>query len=594
MDMTTVPFREADFMPVDLAIDRAADGSIRLRSRLDLHIPDANIPRAIRARARRHPDRLALAWRGADGAWEKRSFGALADDIAAAAGWLSAHVPAGGTLLIMGVNSHATAVLTYAAFTAGVRVSLVGISYGLAGGNLARLRHVFAKVGPVMAYVDPHPALAGAIDAVAPAGMPVISTAPLGLDRPVIGFDALLATPAAADLDQAIGALDVTAPACLMLTSGSTGLPKVVPLSLTNLAASTAQGMATAGGALGPDGDIVDWLPWHHAAGASVLRIALLEGYSLWVDNGKPMPGLFGETVRNLREVSVGYYNNVPAGYALLADALEQDPVLRRTFYSRMRMMLYGGAGLAQHVYDRLQRMAIEETGHRVHITSGYGMTESTTGCLVTHFPTDKVGIGLPAPGVEVKLVPYDGRYELRLRGPNVMAAYLDDPDRTAAAFDEDGFYRSGDLAHFHDEARPEAGLAFAGRLAEEFKLDNGTWVQGGHLRDLLLGHLAPLVLDLVFTDDNRPWLGLLFWPRPGAPADVLDQVAGRLRDFNRDQAGRSATVARVAMLTTPPNPDWHELSDKGTINRRAVIDHRADIVADLYSANPGPAVRVL
>ncbi len=594
MDMASVPFRPADFMAVDLDLDRDVDGSIKLRSRLPLSIPDANIPRAIRARAARHPDRLALAWRGADGAWEKRDFATLIAEIAAAASWLSAHVPAGGTLLMMGTNTHAAAVLTYAAFTAGVTLCPVGIAYGLAGGNHARLRHVFAKTGPCLIYVDPHPALVAAIDAVAPADVPVISTRPLALSRPVIAFTDLLAEPARPDLDGAIDALDVTAPACLMLTSGSTGLPKVVPLSLTNLAASTAQGMATAGGALGPDGEIVDWLPWHHAAGASVLRIALLQGYSLYVDNGKPMPGMFEETVRNLREVSVGYYNNVPAGYALLADALEQDPLLRRTFFARMRMMLYGGAGLAQHVYDRLQRMAIAETGHRVHITSGYGMTESTTGCLVTHFPTDKVGIGLPAPGVEVKLVPYDGRYEVRLRGPNVMGGYLDEPERTAAAFDEEGYYRTGDLARFHDDERPEHGLAFAGRMAEEFKLDNGTWVQGGHLRDQLLGALAPLVLDIVLTDDNRPWLGLLFWPRPGAPADVLDQVATRLREFNAARTGTAAIIQRAALLTTPPNPDWHELSDKGTINRRAVIDHRTEIVDALYGDGAHPAVRVV
>lgn len=594
MDVRSYPFRAAEFMPVDLSVERELDGTIRLRSRLSLHIPDANIPRAIRARAARHPERLALAWRGAEGDWVRRDFATLIGEIAAAASWLSAHVPAGGTLLTMGVNTHAMAVITYAAFTAGVRLCTVGAAYGLAGGNLARLRHVFAKTGPCLAYVDPHPALVAAMDGVAPAGVPVISTTPLTLSRPCIGFDALLSHPVAPDLDDRIAALDVTAPACLMLTSGSTGLPKVVPLSLTNLAASTAQGMATAGGALGPDGEIVDWLPWHHAAGASVLRIALLEGYSLYIDNGKPMPGLFAETVRNLRDVSVGYYNNVPAGYALLADALEQDPVLRRTFYSRMRMMLYGGAGLAQPVYDRLQRMAIEETGHRVHITSGYGMTESTTGCLVTHFPTDKVGIGLPAPGVEVKLVPYDGRYEVRLRGPNVMAGYLDDAERTAAAFDEEGYYRTGDLANFHEEERPELGLAFSGRLAEEFKLDNGTWVQGGHLREKLMVALAPLVLDIVLTDDNRPWLGLLYWPRPGAPADVQAQVADRLRAFNAAQTGAASIIRRTVMLTIPPNPDWHELSDKGTINRRAVIDHRADSVDALYAATPGPGVQVI
>jgi feruloyl-CoA synthase len=339
---------------------------------------------------------------------------------------------------------------------------------------------------------------------------------------------------------------------------------------------------------------MLDWLPWHHAAGAGLLRATLLNGGTIYVDGGKPMPGLFEESLRNMREIPVAYVNNVPLGYAMLVDAMERDPVLRATYFSKLRLMLYGGAGLPQHVHDRLQQMAVEETGHRIHMTTGYGMTESVSGCMTIHFPTDKVGIGLPAPGLEVKLVPHDDRYEVRLRGPNVMRGYLDEPVKTAEAFDEEGYYRTGDLAVFHEDDRPEAGLAFAGRLAEEFKLSNGTWVYGGQLREALLKVLSPHVAELVLCDDNRDYLGVLAWGKPDAPDDLLDLVAEQLRVFNAGQRGGSATVKRVALFDRPPNPGANEMSDKGTINRRAVLDNRPDDLERLYAAVPGDGVRAV
>jgi feruloyl-CoA synthase len=339
---------------------------------------------------------------------------------------------------------------------------------------------------------------------------------------------------------------------------------------------------------------IVDWLPWHHVAGASVLRSTLLQGGTLYVDEGKPVPGLFDETIRNLRELPIAYFNSVPLGYAMLVEAMEHDEVLRRTFFSKMRLMLYGGAGLPQHVFDRLQELAVSETGHRIHMTTGYGMTETVTGCMVIHFPTEQVGIGLPTPGLEVKLVPQAARYEVRLRGPNVMRGYLDEPEKNAAVFDDEGYYRTGDLAVFHDADNPEMGLAFAGRQSEEFKLSNGTWVYGGQLREALLKALAPLVSEVVLCDDSREFLTLLVWPTAQVSGDLLEQIVNRLREFNRSQQGGSATIRRVALLDQPPNVDAQEISDKGTINRRAVIDHRHEIIERLYAADPDASIGIV
>ncbi|HQN52135.1 MAG TPA: AMP-binding protein, partial [Phenylobacterium sp.] len=414
---------------------------------------------------------------------------------------------------------------------------------------------------------------------------------PSKVAKPATAYADLLATPVTPAVAASIARLKPDDRAALMLTSGSTGLPKVVPITFDNLVANAVQCQQTIGEAAGWHENMLDWLPWHHAAGAFVLRTTLMEGGTLYIDDGKPAPGLFETSIRNLRDVSVSYFNNVPLGYTMLVDALEQDPVLRANFFKKMRLMLYGGAGLSQAVYDRLQAAAVAETGHRIMMTSGYGMTETVSAFMVIHFPTDKVGIGLPAPGATLKLAPVGDRYEVRAAGPMVTAGYLDEPEKTAAAFDEEGFYRTGDLAVFHDPEDPGQGLAFAGRAAEEFKLSSGTWVYGGGLRDGLIKALSPLVLDLVLCDDGRPYLGLMLWPTAGAdPAEI----EARLRAFNGAQHGGAARIKRALLLKDPPSANAHEISDKGTINRRAVIDRRASEVDRLYADAPDAGVMQL
>lgn len=588
MNPLAAPYREAQFMPVDLQIDRRPDGSIILASRVRLPPHDWNLARAFAATAAARGDHPALKFRDDNGGWKAISYRDLQASVAAASQWLVDHRMPGRAIIVLAGNTLPAAILTFAAHATGTILTPVGLAYGLAGGDYARLRHVIAKTNPGLIYADAQPALAAAIAATAPAEIAVITPEPQLFSGRATAFAELVSTvphPAAAP------PLDANAIASYMLTSGSTGLPKIVPLSLANLAAATQQALTAIGQAADWSGTMLDWLPWHHAAGSSVLRSTLLQGGTLHVDNGKPAPGLFDETLRNLREIPVAYFNNVPSGYAMLVEEMAQDVVLRRTFFSRMRLMLYGGAGLPQHVHDQLQAFAVAETGHRIHMTTGYGMTESVTGCMVIHFPTDRVGIGLPCAGLVVKLVPHDDRYEIRLRGPNIMAGYLDEPEKNAQVFDEEGFYRTGDLACFHDPDRPESGLAFAGRLAEEFKLASGAWVYGGQLREALIGVLADHVSDLVLCDDNRAWLGLLVWPKPGRDLAGITTI---LRAFNANQHGSAATIRRVLLLQTPPSVDANEISDKGSINRRAVIDNRAADVERLYADVAGPGVGIV
>lgn len=589
-DWRQAPFRHAEFLPVDLDLREDPDGTIRLKTRQPFEPIDANLARAFLRTARRMGEAPALAERNGGGAWEYTSFAELAGRVRAASQWLLDNLPRRGVLVIMAENSVAVAALSFSAFATGRLLCPISPAYGLAGGDHARLRHVFDKVGPAAIFCDSREPYARALAEIGSEAK-VIARDPAMFGEGAVSLEAVFATRPTDAVDEAIDATDPEASAQYMMTSGSTGLPKVVEQSLSALAANTAQGIGLIGRAAGWDDVMLDWLPWHHAAGASVLRAGLIQGGTLHIDAGKPAPGLFSTSIANLRDVSVPYFNNVPLGYAMLVEAMDEDPVLRDTFFAKMRLMLYGGAGLPQHVLDRLQRHAVAATGHRIHMTTGYGMTETVSGCCAIYFETDKVGIGLPGPGVEMKLVPSGDRYEARLRGPMLMKGYLDEPEKTEAAFDEEGFYRTGDMVAFHDRADPAQGLAFAGRMAEEFKLANGAWVYGGQLREELLKALSEEIAELVLADDNRPYLGLLAWSKRGV---TLDQVAARLRTFNKEQRGGSATIRRVRLLSSPPSVDDNEISDKGTINRRAVLDNRTADVDALFADDPPAEVRAV
>ena len=583
------PFREARLLPVDLDVERRPDGTILITSRVPLKAYDANIPAAFARRAEASGDKPALARRGADGEWVFTSFAQLKRDMDAAAQWLL-YEPWDGPVLILAGNTPPFAVMSFAAQAAGRAVCPVSTTYAALGGDYGRLAHVIAKVKPAVVFAEDTALAKGALEALDLGGAAIVTTDPSELGKPATSYADVLATAVTPQVAASIAGLRPHDRAALMLTSGSTSLPKVVPITFDNLMANSTQCQQTIGEAAGWHDVMLDWLPWHHAAGAFVLRTTVLEGGTLYIDDGKPAPGLFETSIRNLREVSVSYFNNVPLGYAMLADALETDPVLRATFFRKMRLMLYGGAGLSQSVHDRLQACAVAETGCRIMMTSGYGMTETVSAFMVIHFPTDKVGIGLPAPGTTLKLSPVGERYEVRARGPNVTQGYLDEPEKTALAFDEEGFYRTGDLAVFHDPADPTQGLAFAGRAAEEFKLSSGTWVYGGSLRDGLLKALSPLAVDLVLCDDGRPYLGLMLWAK--ADADPAE-IERRLGAFSAGQRGGAARVKRALLLAEPPSANAHEISDKGTINRRAVIDRRAVEVERLFAEAPDAGVMV-
>ena len=605
------PFRDAGLMPVDLEVETRPDGVMTVRSRIPLAAHDWNVPRAILNAARSRPDKPAIARReGGTGAWRYTHYGEFADQCDAFAQWLiDQDLPRGAPVMIMGPNSAAFAVAVMGAMAAGAPAAPVSMQSAMLGGDLGRMRHVIDRIRPAVISVEDAGPVAAALSTLGLENVVVVTATPDVVKTPrVADFAAVLATP----VTEAVGArLETLKPddhAHYLLTSGSTGLPKVVAVSYANLAANTAQAVQATGDVLRWDGRILNWLPWHHTAGASVLRATLLAGGVFYADDGKPLPGLLDISLRNLKEMPVEYYTSVPLGFALLADALEADAELRRVFFSELRLMLFGGAALAQPVFDRIQKMAIAETGHRIMMTSAYGSTETTAAFLAGYAYTDKVGLGLPLPGVTLKLVPAGGeRWEVRVKGPNVTRGYLNDPERSAAAFDDEGFYCMGDLATFITPGDVAGGLAFAGRLADEFKLSTGAWVYGGPTREAVLNALSPLVTDLVLCEENRPCLGVLVWPSVEGVKQELgleigealtsgrlaQAISERLAVHNAAHPIASMRIHRAVVLTTPPDPNAHEVSDKGSINRRGVIDNRSDEVARLYADTPDTGVIV-
>ena len=438
------------------------------------------------------------------------------------------------------------------------------------------------------------------------------------VDRPAEGipstaYATLAATLPTAAVAASVAAITPDTAGKLLFTSGSTGMPKAVINTQRMMCANVAMMAQVRRYPAGHEGIYLDWMPWNHTMGGNALFNAVLnEGSTLFIDDGRPVPGLFDETLRNLREVSPTYYANVPAGYAALAAAMEKDDALCRSFFRNLRLMAYGGARLPDDLYERMQALAVRATGERIVFYTGWGSTETAPTSTGTYWETERVGlIGLPFPGVELKMVPTGAKYELRLRGVNVTPGYHGQPELTRVAFDDEGFYCIGDAGSFVDPADPTKGLVFAGRVAEEFKLTTGTFVHVGELRTDAIAATSPVMLDALVTGQDRAFVGLLAWPNLQACRELLadpqasyetvvrhpavrDRLVQGLRAHNATTHGASSRrIERVVLMAEPPSIDGNELTDKGYINQRAGLERRAALVQRLYAEPPDDEVIV-
>lgn len=614
IDLEATPYREVEFPLLRMEKTVRPDGVVMLRSRDALPEFDPVLVRAVLQQADLQPAKTLYAKRseepdGSRGDWLHQTFGETAQRLRSIGQWfLNQGFGPDDPLLILSGNSIAHATIRFGAMAAGIPACPISPNYALFGGRYERLRHVLDLINPRVVFAESGALFADALQAIDLGGRTVISCQPEKIAADAVSYDSVCATEAGTGIDSRIRSSDPDAHALYMLTSGSTGMPKAVIQTQRMWATNLRQGYLTLGKAAGWHDIMLDWLPWSHVSGSFNMMAAAMFGGSLFIDEGKPVPGLFAETLRNLREIAVPYFSNMPAGFAFLVDALEEDEELCRSFFSRLRLLLYGGAGLPQPLYDRLQRLAVRTTGRRIAFTTGYGATETTSGCMVITFLTDKVGIGLPTPGLEVKLVPTDDRYEIRLRGDNITPGYLHDPEQTASAFDDEGFFRTADAARFHDEHDVNQGLYFAGRLAEEFKLGTGTWVYGGQVRSRVIEALSPAVTDLILCGADRDFLAVLGVPSQAGLRAIADSPGGSIGEltgdekvrqfvsraldrYNASNPGSSTRIERFAFVREMPSAEKRELSDKGTVNQSIALRNRSAEIEALYADPPAAGV---
>ena len=509
-------------------------------------------------------------------------------------------------LAILSENSLEHAMLALGAMYAGVPYCAVSPAYSLISQDFNKLRHVLDTLTPGMVYAPDWARYGRAITAVVPADTAVVLNA---ITTDVVGshkvstFDSLLQTGLTPALEAAMEATGPDTIVKFLFTSGSTKLPKAV-INTQRMICSNQQQMLQSMPVIGQDPLVlVDWMPWNHTAGGNHdFYMVVYHGGTLYIDDGKPTPALLPETLRNLREVAPTWYFNVPVGFEAIARAMENDPQLRRNFLSRVRQLFYAGASLAQPIWDSLYASAEAEYGERVVMTAGLGMTESGPFGLFVTTPHSKAGdLGLPAAALELKLVPMGDKVEVRYRGPNITPGYWRNPEATAESFDEEGFFCTGDAVRWIDENDHHQGLRFDGRIAEDFKLNTGTFVSVGPMRSKIIGAAAPYIQDAVITGLDLKEVGAMLFPTPalrglsglGIEATLADVAASApvkswLRQLVSSMAntstGSATRVARAIILTEPPSIDKGEVTDKGSINQRAVLKQRADLVAALHA----------
>lgn len=574
-------------------VDRE-DGGFVLRS------PDALGPCArcvgewLEHWARKTPDAPALAERDAQALWRvlgyaqvRRRVGALAQAL------LDLKLPAQRPVVVLSDNSVDHALLMLAAMHVGRAVCTVSSAYSRLTRDYGKIHGILQALGPALVYASDAAVYGPALHGLALEAAVVFGRGAESVPG-ALAFDTLLGaheTPAVMEAFRAIRPDDT---AKYLLTSGSTGHPKVV-VNTHRMLCANQQMMSQVWGFLAREKPVVlDWLPWSHTFGGNHnFNMVLANGGTLYIDEGRPAPGLVEKSVKNLLDVKPTLYFNVPRGFDMLLPFLEQDEAFARSFFERLRMVFYAGAALAPSSWERLEAVARRVRVEPVWLTTSWGATETSPAITSAHWRLDRAGcIGLPLPGVELKFVPNGEKLEMRVRGVTVFPGYRNAPELSAQAFDEEGYYRIGDAGFLIDPEQPEEGVAFDGRVAEDFKLSSGTWVSVGTLRLRVISALAPLVQDAVVTGHDRAEVGVLLFPSAAAKGLAAGELAERARAalaaLRAEGGGSSQTPTRAAWLAEPPNADAGEITDKGYINQGAVLKRRAAEVESLYA---GPSL---
>jgi feruloyl-CoA synthase len=605
-----VPMRLVRLGPRDVLIDRRPGGTIHLRSPHVLAPYPAKLTERLDYWAATAPERTFMAQRDAAGGWRKLSYRETLSEVRRiGAALLTRDLSPERPVAILSGNDIEHALLGLAAMYVGIPYAPISPAYSLISNDFGKLRTIVDLLTPGLIFAADGDAYRRAITAVVPSGIEVaVARNPIP-GRPSTRFADLLAGTPTAAVDPAHAKVGPDTIAKFLFTSGSTGTPKAVINTQRMWCSNQAMILSQLAFFADDPPVIVDWSPWHHTAGGNHnFGFVLYNGGTFYIDEGKPAPGAIETTVQNLREIATNWYFTVPKGYEALLPYFRADEALRQTFFSRLKVLWFAGAALSQSVFDEMQELALATCGERIMFLTGLGSTESAPMAIARMWQSkDSTNMGVPVPGVELKLVPSGDKLEARLRGPNIMPGYWRQRDLTAQAFDEDGFYKLGDALKLEDSADPGQGLLFDGRIAEDFKLATGTWVNVGPLRARLLAQLEPYARDVVIAGGDRNEIGALIFPDLDAcrrlaagaadvtgDARVLNALRARLTAFARTSTGSSTRVGRAILLAEPPSLDAGEMTDKGSINQRAVLTRRADLVAELYAPQPSPRVLVI
>jgi len=602
------------FGPPEVIIDRLPDGALVARS----PHPLGSYPRAatdwLDHWAKVAPERVFLAERkGAGGSWRKVTYAdARRASRSIAQALIDRNLSVERPVAILSGNSVDHALIGLGAMIAGVPYAPVSAPYSLVAKDFAKLKTIIARLTPGLVFVDDGAPFAAALEAAVPAEVEIVAKANPPSTRRATALEAISSTTASADVDRAQAKVGPDTIAKLLFTSGSTGTPKGVINTHRMMTSNQAmlRGVNPSYAAEPPV--LIDWLPWSHTFGGNNnFNLVLSNGGSFFIDEGRPLPGAIEATVRNLKEISPTVYYNVPRGFEMLLPYLEADRELRRSLFARLQAFCYAGAALSPHVREGYERLGLDTIGEIVPMLTSFGSTETGPSAIsVTERAREPGVVGIPNPGAEIKLVPNAGKLEARVKSPSVTPGYWREPKLTEAVFDDDGFYKFGDALRFADEDDPERGFVFDGRVAEDFKLATGTWVSVGPLRAKFVAHCAPYVTDVVVAGHDRDNAAALVVPNLAACRGLADAPAGDatlteilacesvrgtfarlLRTFNAAAGGSSGRFARLILMDDPPSLDTGEMTDKGSVNQRAVLTRRAAMVEELYAATPSSRV---
>jgi len=612
MTAATTPLRDVRFGPRDVTLTRDEHGVIYVRPVHPLGKYPAKLTEKLDYWAQRAPDRVFMGQRDGSGNWRTLTysqFRSAARNVAQAL--LRRNLSAERPIAILSGNDLEHAVLGFAAYYAGIPYAPISTAYSLISSDFGKLRYIFDLLTPGLIFVSDPAAFRNALNAVKPPDAELVLNGASGAFQ-ATQYSDLAAITATADVDRAHDLVTPDTVAKILFTSGSTGTPKGVENTQRMLTSNQEIVRSVLAWVDDEPPVICDWLPWNHTFGGNHdVGFVVYNGGSFYIDEGRPTPAGMAASMRNLHDVGPNVYLNVPKGFEALIPFLRERRDFREHFFSRVKMFYYAGAGLLQPVWDELDQLAVETCGERIMMFTGLGSTETGPAALFPGKDLRRAGeVGLPAPGVELKLVPMGDKLEARLRSPSVTPGYWRQPDLTRLAFDDEGFYRIGDALRFVDPEDVARGFMFDGRMVEDFKLSTGTFVSAGPLRGKFLSHCAPYAHDAVIAGHDRDFVTVLVFPaldacrelaRLPATASAADTVANPavhakfqvlLNELAAESTGSSNRIARAILMPEPPAIDAHEVTDKGSINQGAVLKNRAALVLDLYS--PRPSARVI